>query len=127
MHDDEKWSTYAKVINPVITIPESHKWEGSYEMELGKIEYTYIGLEDHGIFSWALGFHFGGTGQGTGHYNFTPEMLDVTKDVLSVVGCRTWEGLPGSPLYVIRNEKYGKIIGLANSVDPEFKWMFFPE
>lgn len=122
----EAWTTFARMTDPTIAIPESHPWEGSYLMELGRIEYTHIGFEDHGIFSWAIGFTFGGTAQGTGHYTFTPEMLDITKDVLTVVGSDTWENLVNKRVYVLRAKVYGKIVGLANVENPEFKWMFFP-
>lgn len=124
MSDDP---VYAHITHPTITIPAEHPWEGTYLMELGTIDYTHIGFEDHGIFSWAIGFKFSGSGQGTGHYTFTEEMLDVTKRVLNTVGGAQWEFLPKKRVYVIRRERYDRIIGLANVDDPATKWMFFPE
>lgn len=124
---DEKWTTYARMVDPILVIPESHEWEGTYEMELGTIESTHIGFEDHGIFSWALMFKFSGSGQGTGHYTFTQEMLQITKDVLEVVGVSQWEHLKNKRVYVLRKEPYGRIIGIASVSSPELKWMFFPQ
>jgi hypothetical protein len=35
--------------------------------EIGRIDSVHLGVEDHGVFTFNLGFDFGGTHQGIGH------------------------------------------------------------
>ncbi len=73
--------------------------------ELGKIESTMLGFEDHGIMSFWLTLDFGGSGQGFGGYclggTFTH---DVLTGILEAVGVEKWEDLKGKPVWVRRED-----------------------
>ena len=98
-----------------------------YSAELGLIESTHLGLEDHNIFSMNLNFKFPGSGQGTGHYALSrydkdrdarvgsAYGMDLIMRVCEVADRRQWENLKGVNLFVLREKTgYGKIAGLAN-------------
>lgn len=71
------------------------------EIKNAKIEYTMLGLEDHGIFTATVGLDYGGSGQGFGQYCLKGEAAYVfISRVLEVVGCEQWEHLPGKPCRV---------------------------
>lgn len=81
-----------------------------YTLNLGTINYTHIGPEDHGIFSVNVDFSFGGSGQGTGHYSLGEhgEYLGTfVKNFLDVVGVDEWEKLRGRSVFVLRRADDG--------------------
>jgi hypothetical protein len=84
------------------------------EKELGKVDSVFLGVEDHGIFSFNLGFRFPGSGQGLGHYGLEdfedPDRrrisfkgaIPLLRQVLRVFGKQNIMDLKGSPCYVLR-------------------------
>jgi len=98
----------------------------SFYGELGMIESTMLGYEDHGIFTFNLVFKFPGSGQGAG--NFALDQWDEEKDrrigsavgldliikVLETAGVGKWESLKGRQLIVLREDNWGLIKGLLN-------------
>lgn len=96
----------------------------SEKRELGKIESTMLGIEDHGILSFFLMFDFGTSGQGFGGYsldNYDKKKGErvglafgtaVIRQILETVGVREWEDLVGNEMWVIRNDKGSSIIGI---------------
>jgi hypothetical protein len=56
----------------------------SSKIENAKVTKFFLGIEDHGIFTYALTFEFDGTQQGTGHYCLGKDghSVDVTGQVL---------------------------------------------
>lgn len=112
----------------------------TYEMELGVIERTMLGTEDHGIFTFHLSMGFGGSGQGAGQIVLdepykprtdefkrigTAYGMDAIMRVLETVGVGSWEDLPGKHCYVLREDSYGYIRGIANQMKPEREYLVF--
>lgn len=105
-----------------------------YRGQIAEIESTHLGYEDHGIYTWNLGFRGPGWGQGTGHRAVdTPVQKDgkfshregcafgmqSIIDVLQVVGVERWEDLPHKRVIILREDDYGDVKGLANILDEE--------
>ena len=91
--------------------------------EIGKIEKTTLGYEDHGILTAYISFNFGSSGQSAGGMMFSwrphgekEQFADAgmafVSGVLRACGVDCWEKLVGRTVYVLRAENYGKIIGL---------------
>lgn len=98
--------------------------------ELGIIDHTMLGIEDHGIMSFMLNVKFGSTGQGFGGYALdTPKKdkrgrflkrqgtafgCDVILRILGAVGVEEWEELKGKEIWAYRdgNTFASKIIGI---------------
>lgn len=97
----------------------------TYLGEVGKVERTLLGYEDHGIFTLYLYLDFAGSSQGAGGYFL--DDYDKEKDcriptlsgmrwimeVMACVGAREWENVKGTTLVALREEPYGAIKGLA--------------
>ncbi len=92
--------------------------------ELGIIEHTMLGIEDHGILSFMLTIDFGGTGQGFGGYALDKPLkengehkgrhgtefgTEVILRILKSVGVETWEALKGKEIWA-RRDSGGMII-----------------
>jgi hypothetical protein len=98
-----------------------------YVAELATIEDTTLGYEDHGIGTAAL--HFSGPAWGqsnearclseydkvTQKQRGTAFGFDLVLRMIDVVGCRTWERLRGANVYVLREERFGSIVGIAST------------
>jgi hypothetical protein len=98
--------------------------------QLGIIEGTELGVEDHGVLSFWLHVNFGGAGQGFGGYALdephgrgsgfkgrhgTAFGCEVILRVLGAVGVEKWEDLKGKEIWVYRdtdNFLAGKILGI---------------
>ena len=113
-----------------------------YIMELGLIEKTFLGYEDHGVFTGVLELQLSGGGsQGAGCM-----ILDAKKypddnkswerigtayghdwiiQVMRTVGVESWEGLVGRRVYALKEEPYGWIRGLANVSNPSTNYLIF--
>lgn len=111
----------------------------TYSLELGRIERTMLGYEDHGIFTFMLSLDYGGSAQGAGGYGLdeydkptedrigTAYGLDLIIRILRVVGVDEWEQVKGKHIHAIRAESYGPIVGLANHMKPSTNFLFFSE
>jgi len=97
-----------------------------YFLELGTIESTMLGKEDHGIFTYVLSFKFGGSGQGAGTLCLNDPIFFGThiQALLNFFG-GTWESLKGSRAFVLREEPYGLIRGLMD--ESQSKTLIFNE
>ena len=86
-----------------------------YEIQLGTIDFTRLGREDHGIFTFLLDFKFGGSGQGAGTYNLNDPryMGQLIQAVLDFFKCN-WEDLTGKRAFVLRESHSGPIRGLMD-------------
>lgn len=81
------------------------------EKRVAKITKTFLGYEDHGIFTFALTLDYGGSGQGAGHIVLGDEHTDrFIKGVLSACGVDSWEQIPGRTLYAYAD--HGKVYAL---------------
>jgi len=97
--------------------------------ELGRIESTYLGYEDHGIFTFWISFDFGGSSQSFGGYALdtynkdldcregTEFGMDCIARILNAVGVDEWGKLVGKEMWVYRDNTpsgwaSGKIIGI---------------
>lgn len=87
----------------------------TYLGEIGTVERTMLGYEDHGIFTGALYFDFGGSGQGYGFRALsTKYTYPWIAAILEVAGVREWERVKESKLVALRSESYGTIEGIAD-------------
>lgn len=88
-----------------------------YFAELGKIDSTNLGREDHGIMSFCLHLSFadGSTKQGAGAYNLNNHTIfgNMVTSILNLFGC-DWEQLPGSRVWALREDQVGLIRGLMH-------------
>lgn len=119
--------------NPTVTINGVE-----YEAELGRVEETMFGYEDHGILTCMLYFDFNGSSQGFGGYglyvkdglydqtkvvaNYGLEFLKRVIDVGDSYG--RWEHLKDKQFYALRETPYGAIVGIMS---PDRKRTFFPK
>jgi hypothetical protein len=99
-----------------------------YLAEEGVIDDTFLGHDDHGLFSFTLYFTFPGTGQGFGQvaldaYNKdlkerigTGWGLQAVSDIIRTVtgDYGSWEKLKGQRAYALRTEPWGFINGIAS-------------
>jgi hypothetical protein len=115
-----------------------------YTMLLGLIESTFLGVEDHGIFTYWLTMDYGSSGQSVGQYALdeprngsdgehlgrfgTAAGLDLIMRTLKVVGTDRWEKLKGSRVYVLKEgDDWGYGLGFANVTNPENNYLIFGE
>lgn len=86
-----------------------------YTCRLAKINYAFLGIEGHGIMSFALDMSYGTSAQAFGHYALGPNAADVLQAILSACGVDEWGKLKGRTVYaVIEGSGFGGLIrGLA--------------
>jgi len=81
-----------------------------------KIVRTFLGFEDHGIFTAQLTVDYGGSGQGVGGYNLSGDTgfgAAFIKAVLRAAGVDSWEKLTGRVVQVLLEDKgWGRAVGL---------------
>jgi len=82
------------------------------ETENAIIEDTFLGIEDHGIFTYVIHLDYGGSGQGAGMisldgYNEKTKKrtgwdgaVPMLRSILDVIGARSWEELKGKHVRV---------------------------
>lgn len=86
----------------------------TYSGEVGTIADTFLGTEDHGIFTFMLTFDFNGSGQGAGNYFLRENTAKMLQGVIDVLGVRSWEKLKGQQAVALREDHGGLIVGIAN-------------
>jgi len=60
------------------------------------IENTFLGIEDHGIFTFSLMLDYGGSGQGAGMYCLGGEAaIPLIKRILEICDTNQWEHIEG--------------------------------
>lgn len=114
----------------------------TYLEEIGKIERTFLGVEDHGILTGQLFFTFGSSAQGTPAYFFDdanpsgnysdprvglPRCAEWVRGVLEACGVDEWSQLKGKVMIVLRDsqDRYGPIVGikpLPFERGKEYRW-----
>lgn len=93
------------------------------EKELGVITETFLGHEDHGIFTFVLFIDFGSSGQGFGIYclsyrpngdteHYSPLIGEAIGKICSAVGVDSWEKLKGRTVYVERDVESGLLCSI---------------
>lgn len=93
----------------------------TYLMELGTVEHTDLGFEDHGIFGFNIVFTFDGSAQGTGWYALPdPFTSTILKGLLNVFSVDRWDRIEGRHLYVLREKPYDLIRGLYNPTSRKY-------
>ena len=122
--------TYAD-ITTTITIDDK-----KYIAELGRVENTMLGVEDHGIFMTYLYLDYAGSSQGAGGYaldKYNKEKqrrvgsaygLDWIMRTLEVAGVYKWEDLKGVYLYALKEDHWGMVKGLVNANDKSKVFIF---
>ncbi len=79
-----------------------------------RIKSTYLGYEDHGIFTCILDCQTEGSGQGFGCrvLNEPLALKNFIEGVLKVVGVDSWEKVAGQLIRVSRVERFGVIVAI---------------
>ena len=86
-------------------------------MENGKITKTFLGKEDHGIFTSNITIEFDGRGQGFGGYSLDGKGgkkgsgIGFISKILDTLEVDSWENLKGTHLRVKREDGLIKEIG----------------
>ena len=90
------------------------------EEKNAKITKTFLGFEDHGLFTFFLHLDYGSSGQGAGGY-VLGRSVEIIKKILEVVGVNEWEELPGKFIRV--KAEHGKVHSIRNIIKGE--WLNF--
>jgi hypothetical protein len=107
------------------------------EIENARISSAFLGVEDHGIFTFSLMLDFDGSGQGFGQYGLDEWSkaqddrvgigygIDVLKAILEVVGVEEWGQLKGKLVRARHTHSEVSAIGHAlrdQWLDPKHLW-----
>lgn len=98
----------------------------TYTETIAKVESTFLGVEDHGIFTAMVHVSYGGSGQGIGGYALdtyaeatkerhgTAYGMEWVRRFLNAAGVDSWEKLPGRTFIVLKDgdEWSGKVVGI---------------
>lgn len=91
----------------------------------GKIAETFLGFEDHGIFTFVISIEIEHYRQGFGLYSI--ESAFALKQVLNTVGVRSWEELEGKYVRVkYLSDEYNEKIHAIGHIMEE-KWFSFED
>jgi len=105
------------------------------ETKNAKIDGTFLGVEDHGIFTFYLYLSYGGAGQGAGGYGLDSydektnkrvgykRGIQLIMEILKVVGVNTWEELKGKHIRV--KADMGRVYEIGNFLKDD--WLNFEE
>jgi hypothetical protein len=103
-----------------------------------RIEKTFLGWEDHGMFTLMLDCAFPSGHQGMGHIILSNSKKDSSGEyhqegtlfginlimqILTVVGVEKWEDLPGKRVVLLKENEYGYIRGIANIDNPKGNYL----
>jgi hypothetical protein len=93
------------------------------EIKNAKIQSTFLGIEDHGIFTAMITLDYGESSQGFGNHDLTYRDYGIKylRKILEVVGVDCWEELKGKH---VRVKSDGHIYSIGHII--EDKW-FEPE
>jgi hypothetical protein len=97
-----------------------------YRAEIATVESTFLGEEDHGI--WTAMLRFAGPSWGQGNDAMTLDTydketkrrigtafgMDHIMRIAEALGCRNWEAVKGKRCLVLRRSPYGRINGIAD-------------
>lgn len=84
---------------------------------LARIASTFLGTEDHGIFTATLQLDYGHTGQGAGSYDLRhgDAAAKFVQGVCRVLAVDSWEKVPGHQVYaLVDNDGHGMVRGLRS-------------
>jgi|SRR3972149_1296728 len=92
--------------------------------QIAKIESTFLGFEDHGIFTAWLTLDYGGSGQGVGLHTLSynkdghigaPGGINYIIRILKACGVEEWGKLKGRTIYVIKEDDGwdAKVLGIG--------------
>lgn len=87
--------------------------------EIAKITDSFLGWEDHGIFTATLFVDYGGTSQGIGNYCLVTKAggeangMKFIMGLMSACGVVSWEKIVGKTIFVISDDN-GRVIGVEN-------------
>lgn len=91
---------------------------------IAKAGKTFLGTEDHGIFTAQIDFSFGGSGQGLPGYRLdaydkaskrivgTAAGLEFIMRTIAAFGVDSWEEISGRTILVLKEKEYDVIAGL---------------
>ncbi len=89
----------------------------------GIIKSTWLGFEDHGMYTFFLDIDYGGSGQGFGGYGLNDRLAGMTvRRILEVLETERWEHLPHTPVRIKReHEGFGaKAIAIGHLLNDQW-------
>ena len=112
----------------VLVVPADPAW---VDIQNCRIASTWIGMEDHGLFTVNINFEGDGWGQGTGHRiygcpssdkgaQFDAGLGRYLASIFDAVGVDTWEQLKGCKVRVARQERFQDIVAIGNWMKNEW-------
>lgn len=96
-----------------------HRKEVGVKKEIAKITDSFLGWEDHGIFTATLFVDYGGTSQGIGNYCLVTKAggeangMKFIMSLMSACGVSSWEKILGKTIFVL-SDNNGRVIGVEN-------------
>jgi hypothetical protein len=88
-----------------------------------KIVSTFLGIEDHGIFTWTIGCEGDGWFQAAGGYDEKRSSGEKIQLLLTTLGVLQWEHLKNINVRIKRNNT--KILAIGHIVDNQ--WFYFKQ
>lgn len=108
-----------------------NKSVGDFPRKIAKITRAELGFEDHGIFSVALQFDYGGSVQGMGPWGLGKhgEFGGIIRDIITAAGVSDWSELVGRTVYVLTQDDSwsSPIVGFENLPTEKGKRIVFRE
>ena len=92
------------------------------EVKNAKIKSTFLGIEDHGIFTFFLNLDYGNSGQSAGGYGLGEFAEKLIKRILMVCGVDSWEELSGKLIRV--KADHGQVYEIGNILTTSL-WLNF--
>ena len=87
------------------------------------IKSTFLGIEDHGLFTFYLILDYGNSGQGAGGYVLSGKSFEIIRKILEIVKVDEWEELPGKHIKV--KATHDRVCAIQNILGGE--WLDFKE
>lgn len=91
------------------------------EEKNARIEKTFLGIEDHDLFTFYLTLDYGNSGQGAGGYVLSGKSFEIIRKILEIVKVDEWEELPGKHIKV--KATHDKVYAIQNVLGGE--WLDF--
>lgn len=97
-----------------------------YEMHLATVQESFLGQEDHGIFTWILTLDYGGSHQGAGTYSLNnPTNLGRHIQELCKFFGTDWNRIAGRRVFALKESHSGVVRGFMD--ERQTKMVFFSD
>ena len=96
---------------------------------IAKVTSTFLGFEDHGIFTFNLMLNYGDSGQGAGSYDLRGDWCAATlQAILRACGVDQWEKIKGRTIIALVDKQgFGLVRGIGPLPTEEGEFVLFQE